>query len=203
MFSVTFKRIAGAAALGVASQFAMANTVATTDPDCNIAVGVVHLFTVTATTVNKCLYAAGGNINGTGFADDIAMAAAGWSFIDAPAASLFSFTGVGTTSGTFTFGASAYSVAGTVYAIGLKSGDNFAIDHAIFSLSTGTMGGSFSISPDQGGALSHMILWTKDGSGGGGGSGSGQMPEPSSTALALLGLGLLGAGFRARASKRA
>lgn len=201
MTSLTFKRITGATLFGMASQFAFANTVSTIDPDCNVTPGVTHLFTVTATTVNKCLYAGGGNINGSTFADDLAMAGAGWTYVSTPA-SLFSYTGLMSTTGTFTFGASAYSTAGTIYAIGLKSGDNLTIDHAIFELVTGTMGGSFQISPQQGGGLSHMVLWTKAGDGGGGGSGSGQMPEPSSSALALLGLVLLGAGFRARASKR-
>jgi hypothetical protein len=187
------KNLAVAAVICLASPFAMANTVASTDPDCNIAAGVEHLFTVTATTVNKCLYASGGNINGgsglNATPDDQAMFDAGWTFIDL--GSLFSFTGLGTTSGTFTIDASAY-LTHDFFAIGLKSGDNFVIDHAIFDLANGTLGGSWTISPEQGGALSHMVLWTK----GDGGCCTNEVPEPGTAALA--GLALVVAGLARR-----
>ena len=67
MSMLKLKSIATAMLIGVASQCAMSNTVDTTMPDCNISVGVEHSFTMTATTVSSCLYAGGGNINGSSF----------------------------------------------------------------------------------------------------------------------------------------
>jgi hypothetical protein len=192
MSILKLKSIATAMLIGVATQCAMANTVDTTMPDCNISAGVEHLFTMTATTVSSCLYAGGGNINGVSFADDVNMLNAGWTFVTDPGA-IFSFTGLGSTSGTFTL-----SDTGDLYAIGLKSGENLDIDHAIFGLAAHTTSGSWTISPEQGGALSHMILWTKDG--GGGGGGGGDAPEPAT--LALVGLALAAAGVAGKRKSR-
>jgi hypothetical protein len=192
--------IAIAAAITCFGPAALANTVSSQDPDCNIAPELNHVFTATATTVSKCLYAGGGNINGNpndgGASADADMIADGFTFIgDA------SVTGLGTGAGTFSIAAGLYSTYDQI-AIGFKSGVNLDIDYAIFLFDPGTLGGTWTVTPPQGGGLSHAIMWgIGDGNGGGGGNGNGGgMPEPGT--LALAGIALLGAAAARRRQRR-
>ncbi len=190
MKSVTSVFAASVIALAFAAPV-MANTVTSQQAGC-FAVSDQHLFSVTANTVTSCLFAGGGNINGSSSAADVSMIGLGYTFLGDATAD------VGPNSGDFSIDASLYEDYDQI-AIGFKSGVNLVIDYAIFLFDTGTLGGTFSITPTQGGGLSHAIMWgIGDGTSSTSSTSSTSVPEPGSSALALLGLGLLGVGFYTR-----
>lgn len=174
------------------STSALANTVTSADANCNLtAPPATAVFSVTATTVVKCLFAGSdGNINGNtndGGPGDIAMDNAGWDF-DSNDQAWLTGTPVGLASGltgTFAIAAAAYTKYDSI-AIGFKSGQGQNDPYyAIFELAGNTLSGSWAINPGQN-ALSHALIWGKDN----GGPPPTDLPEPG-TAL-LAGLALLG-----------
>jgi hypothetical protein len=176
------KMLIAAALIGLSSHVAYANVVTSQQADCFAIVGGekgLRTFTVEANTVDKCLLAGSGNINGgEGSGADDGLIAAGWTLAN----SFLTFTGLGALTGTFTIDSSAYSTWDSI-AIGFKSGNGgLDPDFAIFQLAKDTLTGEWSIDPTKAGGLSHVLLYGKDP--------SNNTPEPATAAL--IGLGLLG-----------
>jgi hypothetical protein len=164
---------------------AHANTVTSNDPDC-VGAPVGRVFSVTATTVVKCLAKGVGNING----NNDAINQLGYVMLDKSDSlgDLLEGTLTGTPSGlqsglsgTFNIAASVFTLY-TDIVIAFKSGQGqFDPDWAAFLLADGTTSGSWSISKQQ--QLSHANIYGKRRQ---------TVPEPG--ALALVGIALLVAG---------
>lgn len=177
--------VASVALAGAAS----ANTVSSNDPDCSGG-ATQRVFSVTATSVTKCLLKGVGNMNGNGDA----VNALGYLTLDKSDTTGDLLEGVLTgtpsglgsgTSGTFSIAASAYTNY-TNLVILFKSGVAQADpDWAAFLLADNTTSGSWSITGANQ-ALSHAILYGQRRDGGGGGGGN--TPEPMSLALAAVAL---------------
>jgi hypothetical protein len=149
------------------------------------------------TTPDALCYAYGtGNIEGTD--SDFA----GFTFLDKyePGDTLgpLTITGIGTTSGTFSFSATLWDSYSSIL-VGFKAGTNLQPVWAAFALSFDASSGSWSINPEQGGALSHANLYGTPCTTPGCGRPFEPIPEP--TSMLLLGTGLLGLATRVRRKK--
>ncbi|HYF58188.1 MAG TPA: PEP-CTERM sorting domain-containing protein [Burkholderiaceae bacterium] len=191
MTSIRFASFVAAATLGLAAPAQAAwvscpGTAVVTDRE----------FRLDTAPASICLASGNANIQGDNASQDQFLsdpAFAGWSYLDKdPGASptgglpesVFSFTGLDATSGTFSVAASLWATYADL-AIGFKSGGGGATPTwAVFQLADGVTGGDWSIlSPGNGQqSLSHAVLY-----------GSGRQDTttvPAPAGLALLGIGL-------------
>ena len=146
-------------------------------------------YSLTTDPTASCYAYGGGNLNGAGN-DAFQNADPGWDF-EGQNSAFDTITGQGTNSGTFSFTAEA----GLQYALGIKDGGN--PKWAVFLLPDGVTSGSWGI-VSQGGALSHLALYSRDGEPVEPGE-EPIVPEPAT--VALLGLGLIAGGARLRRAK--
>lgn len=150
-----------------------------------------RVFKLNTAVDSACLASGDGNLQGqVGQSDAFTSSAQGAGYValdkdpgDALPGieNLFSVTGQGAASGTFTIDASLWALYDSI-AIGFKVGNNLTPDWAVFKLAANTLTGTWSNAPQQGAGLSHANIY--------GILKTNQVPEPIS--LALLGTGLFG-----------
>ena len=178
-------------ATAVASGSVHANTVTSNQAACD-GTDTQHEFSLTATTIVKCLIKGGDNINGNGDA----INNLGYTLLDKSDGAndilegTLGIVGAGDPSGSFTIAASVFSNY-TDIVIAFKSGQNLDTSWAAFLLNDNTLLGTWSITPKQGADLSHANIYGKRKTTPDPGS---NVPEPASLTLlaaALLGLGVV------------
>lgn len=188
-------QLAALATLLVLSAQSQAGTVACpagsiTDPERD--------FQLTTAVNSTCLMSGDGNLQGQVGQDDFfTNANPSYDVLDkdpgdaltGQIGSWFDVSGTGSTSGSISINSALWNLYSAL-AVGFKAGTSNTPDWAVFGLASGTTSGTWLITPNQGGGLSHANLYgikkTPDN----------RVPEPGS--MALVGAALLATALASR-----